>query len=131
MIMCCSGNVAQSLQHMNISHINGKVIDAHMNMRLPWSEITHESAIGVHLQSCVQTWAETVGVPTSTVLQVYWLDFVFFSTLGYHFNRSALTTLSKMSESMALNPEYCAGIILTQIQVPLDMSTLKRGSANL
>ena len=45
----------------------------------------------------------------SNVFQVYWVD---FTISGYRFNRSAMTTLSSMSESMALNPEYCAMIIL-------------------
>ena len=60
--------------------------------------------------------------------QVYGVD---FTCVGYHCNRSDLTTLSKMSESLAFEPiELCSDNIGTKIQVPLEISTLKRGSAN-
>ena len=57
-------------KHANITYFFRNICDwivAQLDMQLPCSEITHESALGYILQSCVQAWAETVGVPTSIV----------------------------------------------------------------
>ena len=85
----CRTDLARHAKIAEIEKMNGDVVDAQLDTRFPCSEIGTESTVGVNLQSCVQSWAETVGVPTPSVAKsTEWT----FTTPGYHFDHSAMAT---------------------------------------
>ena len=120
----CTTELDRSAKIAEIEKKNTEVLQKELDLRCPAIEIEHADALGVHLQSCAQAWAESRGVPFSDLVQVYWLD---FTIPGYQYNRSAMNALARMAETLSANPEHSVGILMAPNTGPFGSEYLPEG----